>query len=87
MVTDEVCRGSGALAVRGSAERPDLDLVLCVPYVQQEDIVHQHGVRRNHATWQQGPENALVEQARTGDFTSRYMWRSAAPVPMLPYAR
>lgn len=52
MVTDKIRRRTRAVAALGLADRADLDLVLCVPYVQQENIVHQHGVGRNHTTCQ-----------------------------------
>lgn len=48
VVSDEVRRRCGTVAAGRLADCTDLDLVLGVPYVQQENVVHQHGVGRNH---------------------------------------
>lgn len=50
VVADKIGGCAGAAAARRLADRTDLDLVLRVPDVQQEDIVHQGGVWGDHAT-------------------------------------
>lgn len=52
VVTDEVRHRCGAMAGGRLADCTDLNLVLGVPYIQQENIIHQHGVRRNHTAFQ-----------------------------------
>jgi len=49
VVADEVGGRGGPRAAGRFVESPNLDLVLGVPDVQQENVVHQHGVGRNHA--------------------------------------
>lgn len=52
VVTDEVGHRCGAIACGGLADCTDIDFVLGVPNVQQENVIHQHRVRRNHTTFQ-----------------------------------
>lgn len=65
VVTDEVRRRRGAIAGGGLADGADVHLVLGVPYVQQEDVIHQHGVRRNHATYRE-EQASLARVSRGG---------------------
>lgn len=49
VVADEVRRRRRAVAARRFEHNADLHLVLGVPNVQQEDVVDQDGVGRDHA--------------------------------------
>lgn len=79
MAADEVRRRRGAIASGGFADRPDLHLVLRVPHVQQENVIHQHGVRRDHATFQENRHGypGIGAGAEAGG-------RLGSPVPTLP---
>lgn len=71
VVADEVRRRRRAVAARRFEHDADLHLVLGAPNVQQEDVVDQDGVGRDHATChamktqREGKENG-AKQARNG---------------------
>lgn len=54
VVADEIRRRRHAAAARRLADDADLHLVLGAPHVQQQDIEHQDGIRRDHAACQTG---------------------------------
>lgn len=79
VVSDEVRRRCGTVAARRLADCTDLDLVLGVPYVHQENVVHQHGVGWNHTACQKNTHHQHTHQR------GRWRWRRLGPpVPMLP---
>lgn len=51
VVPDEVRRCGSPAAGGRFADRADLDFVLVVPYIQQENVVHQHSIRRDCTAW------------------------------------
>jgi hypothetical protein len=50
VITDEVSSLYEALAALRFAEAACLDLVFCVPDVEQNHVKHQHSVSRDHIT-------------------------------------
>lgn len=82
VVTDEVRRRRGAIAGGRLADGADVDRVLGVPYVQQEDVIHQHGVRRNHATYRE--EQASLARVSRGGGRSQEEGRRGLTCPDAP---